>query len=341
MKKLLGITGITLLFSLLFLFTFTTLSFSASQGVNFKDIAVVNTSPPADFNVSIRLNKNVGSVYQPGEEVKVYITANKDCYIRVWDIGTSGHVTLLYPYRRGQTDFIKAGTTLVIPGPDAKYIVTGPEGTEYIQVIASLTPMKGMPVPTGNKMFPTVSKNPKKFTKDIVIQTNQIPHDKWISSSVWFTIKRPVTIGTLSITTTPLGADIRVDNVDYGKCTQTLRIPVPQGTHIVTAYLAGYAPVTKVVQVQGGQELPLMLTLIPPKGYVTIVPLNNETIGARIFVDGYDKGIMDTPNKTIELSAKKLHEIVLIKEGYYISSQKVFLNPGETKSIAIKMERVF
>ena len=340
-KTLLGVS-LSLLLVFLVFGSFSTTSFAA-QGTVSKDIAVVNTNPPQDFNVSIRLNKEVGSVYKPGEEVKIFITATKDCYIRVWDIGTSGKVTLLYPYKKGQTDFIKAGTTLAIPGPDARYIVNGPEGTEYVQVIASLTPMKGMPAPKGNQLFPTVSKDPKKFTKDIQVQLNQVPNDKWISASTWFAIKNPVTLGTLFITTTPPGATVRVDNVDYGQAVQPLRIPVPQGNHIVTAYLPGYQVATKVVAVPGGKEVPVVLTLIQPKGYISITSIDNEIIGARVFIDGYEKGIVDSIPKVIEVNTnKKLHEVVVIKPGYYAASQKVISpKPGETTDVVLKMEKVY
>jgi hypothetical protein len=84
--------------------------------------------------------------YYEGEEISIQFRANKDCYAVVYNIDTRGNVSLLYPSDQYDDIKIERDRTYRIPDSydDYELTVSGPEGVEYIQIVASLTPL---PIP--------------------------------------------------------------------------------------------------------------------------------------------------------------------------------------------------
>ena len=95
-----------------------------------------NDSP--DLFVEVWVDNEDGIYYQ-GEEVQVSFQANRDCFVAVYSLDTQGGVTLLFPEGRWDDGFIRGGEVYSIPGSDADYdlLVSGPEGIEHIQAVAS------------------------------------------------------------------------------------------------------------------------------------------------------------------------------------------------------------
>ncbi|MEO0215936.1 MAG: DUF4384 domain-containing protein [candidate division WOR-3 bacterium] len=89
------------------------------------------------LNVDVWFNKDE-PIYYPGEKLKVFFKANKDCYIAVYDIEVGGRETLLFP-QPGDKGLVHANQVYELPPEDADfdYEITGPEGTERIVVLAS------------------------------------------------------------------------------------------------------------------------------------------------------------------------------------------------------------
>jgi len=77
--------------------------------------------------------------YYAGDDVVIYFRASRDCFASLYSIDTRGRVNLLFPTDPGEDNFIYGGVTYRLPAEDAPYDleVTGPEGFENIQIIAS------------------------------------------------------------------------------------------------------------------------------------------------------------------------------------------------------------
>ncbi len=82
--------------------------------------------------------------YYDGENISIQFRANKDCYVVVYNIDTRGNVNLLYPSDQWDDDKIERDRIYSIPNSQDDYELTvrGPEGIEYIQVVASRTPIR-------------------------------------------------------------------------------------------------------------------------------------------------------------------------------------------------------
>lgn len=78
-------------------------------------------------------------VYHIGDKINLFFRSEKDCYLNLWNFGTSGKLTVLFPNALFEDNFIKANKTYSIPGEDYPfdYILSGPAGIEKVKAIAA------------------------------------------------------------------------------------------------------------------------------------------------------------------------------------------------------------
>jgi len=143
--------------------------------------------------------------YQAGEKVAFEFTADKDCYLALIDIGTSGKTIILFPNKWHKDNKVEKGKTYKIPpnGADFAYKVEGPVGTERIKAIACVeelmftveslqqelkTPLEQNPA--GGGTFLTM-KNPEMVLKDIGIVMSKDP-TKWSALELQFKVASAV-----------------------------------------------------------------------------------------------------------------------------------------------------
>ena len=84
-------------------------------------------------------DKGNGGVYKNGEKMFLSVKTNKDCYIKIINLGPSGNVTLLYPNPYQKDNKIKGNTELTIPDKswgDFDWIAQKPFGNETIYIYA-------------------------------------------------------------------------------------------------------------------------------------------------------------------------------------------------------------
>jgi len=105
-----------------------------------------NRYPP--LTVDVWTNKGEGAVYYPGERIRVYFRASRDCYVIIYNIDTQGYVHLLFPVGAGGNHFVMGDRPYLLPPRGSAYdlVVSGPSGIEYIEAIASEEPFeRGLP----------------------------------------------------------------------------------------------------------------------------------------------------------------------------------------------------
>jgi hypothetical protein len=90
------------------------------------------------LDVEIWTNHSDGEYYE-GDNIVLHYRTNRDAFVAIYSIDTKGRVNLLFPSRPGEDNYIKGGVTYRLPGglDDFDLVVTGPEGVENIQIIAS------------------------------------------------------------------------------------------------------------------------------------------------------------------------------------------------------------
>lgn len=164
---------------------------------------IQNNSPGIRFE--LRADK---STYSVGDPVVFNFKADKDCYLVLIDIGTSGRTIILFPNRWHPDNRIEQGKVYRIPpsGSEYGYRVEGPAGVERVKAIASLDPalsriqsLQGelrIPpqAPPTNvqavavaQVFVTI-RDPLTVMKDIGVEFSKIDPSKWATATLKFNV---------------------------------------------------------------------------------------------------------------------------------------------------------
>ena len=271
MSKISKSIGIALIFSLYFsasLFLGTS-SFADPQGErithdyddNYDVSHRVIHRPYLDIEVWV--DKGEGATYYPGEEIKVYFRASRDCYVVIYDIDTRGYATLLYPYDGSDDCYVEGGRTYRIPDrfDDYDLTVDGPEGTEYIQAVASFDPIALPNFPGLSEKYDsaeeiyaykldgedpfefmeTINREivPDDYASNVCIFNVEYEHPKWYYWPRLVYVDRPVdlVLGGAYFDY-PWGVEVWIDGVFYGFTPITIPYLVI-GRHWVTFWYSG------------------------------------------------------------------------------------------------------
>ena len=130
------------------------------------------------------------TAYRIGESIQIGVRVNRDAYVTLVDLGTSGQVTVLYPNRFHQNNFVRAGQDVLIPSPDAGFALQAvkPEGFEQVRAIATEEPVNFTPSDFSNPnvRFRSLDRNQ---TRNISIEKNRVAPSKWAEDVIALEIK--------------------------------------------------------------------------------------------------------------------------------------------------------
>lgn len=150
------------------------------------------TSPPSPADTN-RLQVKVWTektVYRVGEPLRISVRVNRDAYITLVDLGTSGAVTVLYPNRFHQNNFVRGERDVMIPPPDAEFTlaVQGPKGFEQIRAIATEQAVSFVPSDFSNPnvAFRALDRNQ---SRNISVEKKQVGPSKWAEDVIALEIK--------------------------------------------------------------------------------------------------------------------------------------------------------
>jgi TPR repeat protein len=102
---------------------------------------IAEAASGSDLKVTAWVDR-ANRTYRTGESVTLFVKANRDAYLTILNVGTSGRVHVIFPNRHQQDNRVFAHQVVQIPGPDAQFRLraSGPPGQELIKVFATLTP---------------------------------------------------------------------------------------------------------------------------------------------------------------------------------------------------------
>jgi len=92
------------------------------------------------FKVKLWTDK---SQYLIDDPIHFYFETEKDCFVNLINVGSSGNITVLFPNRYHSNNLIKAGVKYKIPGESYPFglVVQPPPGNERVYAIASTWPI--------------------------------------------------------------------------------------------------------------------------------------------------------------------------------------------------------
>lgn len=103
-------------------------------------VKAVETQGRLDIDVWL---DNDDGIYYQGDDVTIFFRTTQDAFVAIYSLDTRGQVSMLFPAGPWDDGFVHAGDVYSIPnrGDDYELYVSGPEGIEYVQAIASPTRM--------------------------------------------------------------------------------------------------------------------------------------------------------------------------------------------------------
>ncbi|MBN1351612.1 DUF4384 domain-containing protein [candidate division KSB1 bacterium] len=142
-------------------------------------------NPHSPFQVKLSTPKES---YSPGEMLTFTIEAEKNCYIYVFDIGTSGKIHLLFPNKMQQKNFLKAGKKIQIEN----IRVSPPTGTETVKAIAtmdSLSYQQLLESSGSQATFQSFGEDVEQFSRDLEVMVSPLAKERWNSDLIRLEIK--------------------------------------------------------------------------------------------------------------------------------------------------------
>jgi hypothetical protein len=93
-------------------------------------------------------------MFKSGERIRLSVRPNKDGYLYVVSLGSSGRAGLLFP-RKGQSNLVKAGQTYETPDRNIRFDST--PGAEEVMIVLAAEPLNKVKI--ANTEVPTASDN--------------------------------------------------------------------------------------------------------------------------------------------------------------------------------------
>ncbi len=248
--------GTALLISLVLL-----ASIAVSQEGPKPEEVIIVSPEKSSLTIEIGVDK---TRYSPGERLKLYFNLSRDAYVYIYDIDTQGEVRLIFPNAFVQDSFVKAGKHTL---PDKRYsfVVSGPEGVEFVQAIAATSPVPIFSLaPQASfekEMFPLLGVNPKKHKLSMELLLKELPKEGWAASWTYFLISQRS--ATLSIITQPTGAKIYIDERFVGETPRELE--VEPGRIRVKLIKTGYEPWIDIIYLENKALAELKIQLSPQR----------------------------------------------------------------------------
>lgn len=300
-------------------------------------VIIVPEKPQGTLEVTIWLDRDNGSLYYSGEEVKTYFKVNKDAYVAIYDITPNGEIQLIFPNGYDRDNFVRANRNYTLPTDSAstRYRLqltseTG-GGKEIFQIVASTQPLGFLDdllkkVQSGD-IFPKASSSADDFVVSKVIPV--IDKQEYAVSTAWFYLDIMPNKGYARITTTPSGAILYVDGKNIG--TSPITLELDEGNHIVTAYRDGYKTETRQFTISAGRTVDIRIDLQKlVSNYQLSIATNPSS--ADVYIDNRYVG-RSPLNLTLEEGTKSLR---IERSGYETYYETFVLDRSLSKNITLK-----
>lgn len=149
------------------------------------------SSTPRDISI---VPKTAPVSYRIGDKITFFFRSNQDCYLTLFNLGTSGSVTVLFPNKLFQDSFIRANRTYSIPGGgySFEYILSGPAGVEIIKAIATMEKVNLADLDFSQKDMIFYSAERSAAAKDIQIvekRVEELPAAGWATAICKFDVR--------------------------------------------------------------------------------------------------------------------------------------------------------
>ncbi len=284
------------------------------------------------LKLDLWLNKPEGSVYRVGEELKIFVRANDDAYLYIFDLTPDGDFKLIFPNMYSGNNFIKKNQTYAFPDkPTYSFRISPPAGKEFIVGIISKKPLNLFPGKRLEVLRPgeSLDKNIEKVLKNIEKVLIEEKKENWAQAVTYFYVQEAIIQGRVKINSNPSRAQVYINNKYEGLT--PLSLTLPEGSYRVLAKLEGYRDYETTLIVEGNREKEYTFNLSPRYGDLRI---DSKPSMADVYIDGVYRG--KTP-LTIKNLLAKTYELKLTYPGYEDIVEKVEIKDGIETRVSLSL----
>lgn len=282
-------------------------------------------NPVPSYEVEVFVDKDSSGQATPsyavGESISVGVRVSEDAYVYLFNVRSDGGVNQILPNNLdvdGQDNFVRAGETKYFPPQGAAYAFTvnAPEGLDKVIAVASEQPLDTSTLATfeSDPNFASSQLGEEGFADALSVIVTPLPQEDWVSDTALFYVGSAEAAtplyGTLSVTSTPSGARVSVDDVFVGYT--PVRYGTSSGNHIVNVELEGYDGFESTISVSGGQTREVQASLSAQQR-LGQASFESNPSGAQVYVD--EQLIGTTPTGTVEL-AEGAHQARFVLSGF-------------------------
>jgi len=293
---------------------------------------IIIPNPETKLSFDLWLNKPEGSIYRVGEELKIFVRANDNVYLYIFDLTPDGEFKLIFPNLYSANNFIRANQTYTFPDkPTYSFKVSPPSGKEYIVGIVSKNPLNLFPGKRLESLRPgeTLDKDIEKAMKNIQKILIEEKKENWIQKVTYFYVQEEIIQGKVKINSNPSNAQVYVNNEFKGKT--PLSLTLPEGSYRVLVKMDGYRDYQTTIIIEGNREKEYTFNLQPKYGDLRI---DSNPQGAYVYIDGSLKG--KTPLSLKNLLAKT-YEVKLTYSGYQDKVERVEVVEGRETRVSFSL----
>ena len=130
-------------------------------------------------------------IYQIGERIIFYFRADRETYVTLIDVGTSGEMRILFPNKFQRDNLVENNTIYAIPSSRSGFTikVEGPPGLERVKAIATVRPLSGMNLNL-KEVFDVFPRNDQRRTRDLRITARKLAEQSWAEDYIEFYVTK-------------------------------------------------------------------------------------------------------------------------------------------------------
>jgi hypothetical protein len=272
---------------------------------------VVNPKP--GFDVQVSLNKRGGPdgipSYRIGESIEISVTVSESSYVYLFNVKANGQIVQILPNEvdaDGRNNYLRAGETKRFPPPNGGYLfeISGPRGLDKVIAVASRSQLDTRTLASfaSGDQFASSSIGESGFAQALGIIVRPIPQTNWVTATTRFYVGdapvQPPSTGTLTISSSPSGAEVYVDD-NFAGYTPVSYATRP-GRHDIRVQLGGYETYRESVNLQPRENLRIDASLIAIRRTGT-ASFTSSPGGADVYIDNQFQGT--TPLRNLVLDA--------------------------------------
>jgi len=149
---------------------------------------------------------------------------------------------------------------------------------------------------------------------------------------VSYTLSPLPTTGSISVSSSPTGAEVWLDGVDQQTATNTVLSDIAPGTHTIRLMKTGYLDVIQTIAVTAGETTTTSCSMTPTPPEAGSISISSIPTGAKIWLNEVD--LQASTNGIIQNLIPETYTLRLTKDGYYDEIHPVTVTSGQTTTIS-------